>query len=72
MNVWLEVVDHELVIAHLGVAKETATLEEARKSLAQLIQWNVDIALDPAVNGGYVLVNKNVLEEQGWGMEDFE
>lgn len=31
MNIWQKVIDHELVIAHLGVAKDDATWDEARK-----------------------------------------
>ena len=71
MNIWQKVIDHELVIAHLGVAKDDATWDEARKAISELIQWHVDVATNPKVNGGYVLVNTKTLEEEGWDMEDF-
>lgn len=71
MNVWQKVVDHELVVAHLGVAKDNVTWEEARRAISELIQWHVNVATDPKVNGGYVLVHTKTLEEEGWDMEDF-
>lgn len=54
-NPWQQAIDHELVSAHLGVAGE-ATPEKAKKILSKLIQWHIDVATDPRVNGGYKLV----------------
>ena len=71
MNIWQKVIDHKLVITHLGVAKDDATWDEARKAISELIQWHVDVATNPKVNGGYVLVNTKTLEEEGWDMGDF-
>lgn len=51
-------VDDELVSTHLGVAQDTDTVEQAKKKLSTLIQWHIDVALDPKVNGGYELVRK--------------
>lgn len=46
---WRQAIDHEMVIAHLGVANP----EDSPAALLQkIIQWNVDIALDPAVSAG--------------------
>lgn len=56
MNVWQLAIDKELVLAYLGVAKDGATQEEATKALSELIQWHIDVATDPRVNGGYALV----------------
>lgn len=56
VNAWQQAIDHELVMAHLGVAG-AATFEEARKALHELICWHIDVATDPATNGGKVLVD---------------
>ena len=68
MNIWQQAIDHELVIAYLGVAKSEASLEGAKKALSELIQWHIDAATDPRVNGGYSLqehIDDN--EEFDWG-----
>lgn len=69
MNIWQQVIDHELVIAHLGIAKDDVSFEEARRAISELIQWHVDVALDPEVNGGYALVKVKHLIDDGYGME---
>lgn len=71
MNVWQQVVDHELVIAHLGVAKDDVSWDEARKAISELIQWHVDVATDPRVNGGHALVKVEHLEDSGFDLEGF-
>lgn len=53
---WLRAIDEALVVTHLGVADKSDTYEQAREKLTNLIGFNVDIATDPAVNGGYKLV----------------
>lgn len=53
---WLRAIDEALVVTHLGVADESDTYEQAREKLINLIGWHVDVATDPAVNGGYKLV----------------
>lgn len=55
MNVWQAAINREFVLAYLGVAKDDATIEDATRALSELIQWHVDVATDPKVNGGYVL-----------------
>lgn len=55
-NAWQQAIDHELVCAYLGVAKDDATYEDARKALSELIQWHVEVATNPETNGGYKLV----------------
>ena len=56
---WVRAVDEELVVSHLGVADEIDSYETAKHKLNMLIQWNIDVATDPAVNGGYKLVKIN-------------
>jgi len=53
---WLRAIDEALVVTHLGVADENDTYEQAREKLTNLIGWHVDVATDPAVNGGRKLV----------------
>lgn len=53
---WLRAIDEALVIAHIGVANAHDTYEQATAKLDNLIGFNVDIATDPAVNGGWKLV----------------
>lgn len=60
VNVWQQAVDNELVSAHLGVAGDV-TVEDAVKTLHDLICWNIEVATDPLTNGGKVLVPADVL-----------
>jgi hypothetical protein len=53
---WLRAIDEALVVAHIGVANESDTYEQAKAKLDTLIGLHVDIATDPAVNGGWKLV----------------
>lgn len=53
---YTEAVDRELVSCSLGVANEGDSYETAKDKLSMLIQWHIDVATDPRVNGGYVLV----------------
>ena len=53
---WLRAIDEALVVANIGVANESDTYEQAREKLNNLIGLHVDIATDPAVNGGWKLV----------------
>ena len=53
---WLRAIDEALVVAHIGVANESDTYEQAKAKLDSLICEYVDIATDPAVNGGWKLV----------------
>lgn len=55
---WVIAADNELVSAHLGVAEESDTAEQAALKLCDLINWHVAVATDPAVNGGYVLTKQ--------------
>ena len=56
---WVLAVDEELVVTHLGIANEDDDLETAQRKLSSLINWHVDVALDPAVNGGSMLVSED-------------
>ena len=53
---WLRAIDEALVTAHIGVANESDTYEQAKAKLDSLIGFHVDVATDPAVNGGWKLV----------------
>lgn len=53
---WLRAIDEALVVAHVGVANESDTYEQAKAKLDSLIGFHVDVATDPAVNGGWKLV----------------
>ena len=53
---WLRAIDEALVVAHIGVANESDTYEQAKVRLNSLICFHIDVATDPAVNGGYKLV----------------
>ena len=53
---WLRAIDEALVITHLGVANASDTYEQAKAKLDSLIGIHVDMATDPAVNGGWKLV----------------
>lgn len=53
---WLRAIDEALVTAHIGVANAHDTYEQAKAKLDNLIGLHVDIATDPAVNGGWKLV----------------
>ncbi len=59
---WLRAVDEAMVGSHLGVADASNSYEVAKKKLNDLICWNIDVATDPAVNGGMVLVPEEPTE----------
>ena len=59
---WLRAIDEALVVAHIGVANESDTYEQAKAKLDTLIGLHVDIATDPAVNGGWKLVPVEILD----------
>ena len=53
---WIRAINEAFVVAHLGVANESDTYEQAKAKLDNLIGFHVDVATDPAVNGGWKLV----------------
>lgn len=55
---WIRAVDDMMVVTHLGIADPDDSYETARDKLQQLIRWHVDVATDPATNGGYVLTKR--------------
>ena len=55
-NPWQEAVDEARVTAHLGIAADGVTREQATAQLGELIDWHIAVATDPAVNGGFKLV----------------
>ena len=60
---WLRAIDEALVTAHLGVANADDTYEQAKAKLDSLIGFHVDVATDPAVNGGWKLMPVEPTEE---------
>ena len=66
---WIRAIDEALVVTHLGVANASDTYEQAKAKLDSLIGFHVDVAIEPAVNGGWKLV-PNVPE--GFSREDLE
>ena len=60
---WLRAIDEAIVVAHIGVANADDSYEEARTKLNNLIGFHVDVATEPAVNGGWKLVPIEPTEE---------
>lgn len=54
-NPWLWAVDHELVLAGIGIAQPDDSPETCRQKLTELIHWHIEVATDPKTNGGYKL-----------------
>ena len=73
---WLRAVDEAMVCSHLGIAGANDDYESAKKKLNALICWNIAVATDPAVNGGYKLVptepTKEMIEQGAMGMASFQ
>ena len=67
---WLRAIDEALVVTHLGVANGSDTYEQAKAKLDNLIGFHVDVATDPAVNGGYRLVPIELTHEKEPTMQD--
>lgn len=65
---WIRAVDEAMVCSHLGVAEASDSYEVAKKKLNDLICWNIQVATDPAVNGGWQLVpvDYNYAMKQAW------
>src|SRR5690606_1675572 len=53
---WLRAIDEALIVAHIGVASAEDSYEVAKRKLYALIGFHVDVATDPAVNGGCKLM----------------
>jgi len=59
---WLRAIDEALVVANIGVANPDDTYEQAKAKLDSLVGFHVDVATDPAVNGGWKLVPVEILD----------
>ena len=59
---WLRAIDEALIVAHIGMANADDTYAQAKSKLDTLIGLHVDIATDPAVNGGWKLVPVEILD----------
>lgn len=55
---WIQVIDNALVCSHLGIAHVAEDYNTAERKLDELINLEVEIACDPAVNGGKMLLNR--------------
>jgi hypothetical protein len=53
---WMRAIDEAMVVSHLGVANADDSYETAKEKLNNLICFHTDVAIDPAVNGGFKLV----------------
>lgn len=58
-DIWRKAVDHCLIVNCIGTTDGCRTVHDALVKLAELIKWEVQIATDPAVNGGYELKKIN-------------
>lgn len=56
LNGWLRAIDEELVCSFLGIANPEESFEQAKIKLNRLLAWHVNVAYDPAINGGWVLM----------------
>jgi hypothetical protein len=63
MNMYELAVDEALIVRHLGVTTPGDDLETATRKLHDLIMWEVYVATDPLVNGGYRLTRVDGSEE---------
>ena len=59
---WVRAIDDALVCWHIGVANENDSYYDAKGKLNTLLEMEVQVACDPAVNGGKVLVNQKQLK----------
>ena len=62
---WVRAADEELVCCGIGVAHANESYEDAKRKLRMLVQWHVDVATDPEVKGGFVLVPQHNIPFQG-------
>ena len=80
---WLRAIDEAMAVTHLGVADASDSYEAAKDKLNRLIGWHTDVAIDPAVNGGYRLVPDALIHraietigrfcsDEGWGQDDMD
>jgi ABC-type oligopeptide transport system substrate-binding subunit len=63
MNVYELAVDEALIVRHLGATSPDDDYEKAKRNLQELIMWEVYVATDPLVNGGYRLTRVDRSDE---------
>lgn len=63
---WVQVADDMLICSHLGVAHVGDSYSAARNKMMELINFEVQIACDPAVNGGKMLLNREQVKSLLW------
>jgi len=55
-DIWRKAVDYCLIVNCIGTTDGCETVHDAVGKIAELVKWEVQIATDPKVNGGYKLV----------------
>jgi hypothetical protein len=60
---WLRAIDDALAVAHIGICDANDNYETAKTKLDALLGFHVDVATNPAVNGGYKLVPIDLTDE---------
>ena len=56
VNIWEKAVDEALIYQGWGTVDDHDSFKDAQYIIQQLIDWEVLVATDPRVNGGYKLV----------------
>jgi len=54
-NIWKEAIDHLLIINNIGTSDDCKTTKDVLNKLSLLIEFEIQIATDPEVNGGFKL-----------------
>ena len=60
---WLKAIDEAMIVLHMGVANASDSYAVAEKKLAALIEQEIKIATDPAVNGSEFLISGEKLRD---------
>lgn len=62
-NVYQQVIDEELICAHLGITENSDDYHTAKSKVNSVIDYHITIATDSKVNGGYFLINKEDFQD---------
>jgi len=55
-DIWRKAVDYCLIVNCIGTTDGCETVHDAVGKIAELVKWEIQIATDPKMNGGYELV----------------
>ena len=61
---WFRVIDEALLMRNLGVLNQEDDYDTATQKLGKLIEWEIDVACDPAVGGDRVRKQQPMTDEQ--------